>query len=183
MGKVFDHITDDIKQFIAKQHIFFVASAPLEGGHVNVSPKGMDSFRLLGGQRVGYLDMTGSGNETSAHLAENGRITLMFCAFEGSPNVVRLYGKGYTVLPDTPEWDELIPHFTMFTGTRQLIIADIDRVSTACGYAVPFFDYKSERETLVKYWDAKEDTLPEYHEKKNFTSIDGLSAPISTKQG
>lgn len=179
MGKVFDHITDDLQAFIRKQHLFFVASAPLSAeGHVNLSPKGMDSFRILSENRVGYLDMTGSGNETSAHIAENGRITFMFCAFEGAPNVVRLYGTGRTILPDTPEWTAHISDFTLYPGMRQIIVADIQRVSTACGYAVPFFDYKEERETLAKYWQVKEDTLPEYQRLKNSSSIDGLAAPL-----
>lgn len=180
MGKVFEAITEEIRAFIEKQHLFFVATAPLAAaGHVNLSPKGMDCFRVLSSSRVAYLDMTGSGNETSAHIAENGRITFMFCAFEGPPNIVRLYGAGQTILPDTPEWAQLSPLFPQYPGTRQIITADIHRVSTACGYAVPFFDYQGERDTLQKYWVAKGDeALPDYQRAKNSASIDGLPAPL-----
>lgn len=180
MGKLFDHITDELQTFIEKQHMFFVATAPLSGeGHVNLSPKGMDSFRVLSPNRVAYMDMTGSGNETSAHIAENGRITFMFCAFEGSPQIVRLYGAGRTVLPTSAEWEALAPNFTLHLGTRQIIVTDIHRVTTACGYAVPLFEYRSERETLVKYWEAKgEAAVPDYQRTKNITSIDGLPTPL-----
>jgi hypothetical protein len=180
MGKVFQHITDDIQTFIHKQHMFFVATAPLSGdGHVNVSPKGMDSFRILDKNCVGYLDLTGSGNETSAHVAENGRITFMFCAFEGSPNIVRLYGMGRTILPGSAEWEALIGDFTMHISARQIIIANIHRVSTSCGYAVPLLDYHGERETMVKYWKAKgEDSVPGYQQANNSVSIDGLPTPL-----
>ncbi len=180
MGKVFDQITETLQVFITQQRLFFVATAPLSAeGHVNLSPKGMDSFRILSPNQVAYMDMTGSGNETSAHIAENRRITFMFCAFEGPPNIVRLYGAGRTILPTSPEWERLAAHFTLHTGTRQIILADIHRVSTACGYAVPFFDYVGERETLVKYWEVKgEEAIPDYHRAKNLTSIDGLSTPL-----
>lgn len=176
MGKVLEGLNEDVQQFIAKQQMFFVATAPLAAdGHVNVSPKGMDSFRILGENRVGYLDMTGSGNETAAHITENQRITFMFCAFEGSANIVRLYGTGRVVLPQMPEWAALSEHFTLFTGTRQIIVADIHRISSSCGYAVPLYEYKAQRETLSKYWEAKgADALPDYWQTKNQTSIDGL---------
>lgn len=179
MGKVFDHITEDIRTFVGKQHVFFVATAPLSAeGHVNLSPKGMDCFRVLGANRVGYLDLTGSGNETSAHIAENGRITFMFCAFQGSPNIVRLYGTGRTILPGDDEWAGLAAHFPQYVGTRQIIVADIDRASTSCGYAVPFMDYRGERETLTKYWEAKADEVEDYQREKNSASIDGIRTPI-----
>lgn len=183
MGKAFDRITEELHAFIEKQHMFFVATAPLAGdGHVNVSPKGMDSFRILGENRVGYVDLTGSGNETSAHITENGRITFMFCAFEGAPNIVRLYGTGQTILPDTPEWDAIIGHFPTHLSTRQIIVADIHRTSSSCGYSIPFFDYQGERETLKKYWDVKgEDALPDYWQKKNAASIDGIVTPLGNK--
>jgi hypothetical protein len=160
--------------------MFFVATAPrADDGHVNVSPKGMDTFRILGENRVGYLDLTGSGNETSAHIAENGRITFMFCAFQGSPNIIRLYGQGRTVLPDDAEWPALMEQFPAQLSARQIIVADIHRVSTSCGYAVPFYEYQGERDTLTKYWEAKgEDALPGYHQKKNSASIDGLPTPL-----
>jgi len=180
MGKVFAYTTDDLSAFIRQQHLFFVATAPLsENGHVNLSPKGMDSFRILSPNQVAYLDMTGSGNETSAHIAENGRITFMFCAFDGPAKIVRLYGAGRTVLPDTPEWNDLSGLFTFYPGMRQIIVADIDRVSTSCGYGVPFLNYRGERAALVKYWQVKgEAALPEYQRTHNKSSIDGLPTPL-----
>lgn len=181
MGKVYECITDELQNFIRQQHLFFVASAPLSAdGHVNLSPKGYDSLRILSPNRVAYLDMTGSGNETSAHLLENGRITFMFCAFNGAPKIVRLYGRGYTVLPNSPEWDALSANFTLFNGTRQIIVADIDRVQTSCGYAIPLMSYDGERDTLIKWAEAKgDDGLVAYRREKNQQSIDALPAPIA----
>ena len=180
MAQFYDHITDEIKDFIRKQPLFFVATAPLNAdGHVNLSPKGMDSFRILGDNSVGYIDMTGSGNETSAHIAENGRITFMFCGFENKADIIRLYGTGRVVLPDAPEWDTLSGHFPALISARQLIIADVHKAQSSCGYAVPYMEFKGERDTLSKYWQVKgEDALPEYWENKNVTSIDGLTTPL-----
>ncbi|HRI22754.1 MAG TPA: pyridoxamine 5'-phosphate oxidase family protein, partial [Panacibacter sp.] len=121
MGKFSEKITEQHKVFIEKQHIFFVATAPLSaGGHVNLSPKGLDCFRVLSDCKVAYMDLISSGNETSAHTLENGRITLMFCSFEGPPNIVRLYGKGFTVLPGKEDWKIYAPHFTVYPSTRQI---------------------------------------------------------------
>ena len=126
MAKVFDLITEELQNFIITQQIFFVGTAPLSStGHINLSPKGLDSFRILSPHRIGYLDVTGSGNETSAHLQENGRITLMFCAFQDPPCILRLYGQGQTILPDSNDWNSLYPLFPPLPGTRQIIIADI----------------------------------------------------------
>lgn len=185
MAKVHEHITDDFRKWIEKQHIFFVASAPLSGeGHVNLSPKGHDCLRVLGTDRVAYLDMTGSGNETSAHLHENGRITLMWCGFEGAPRILRLYGRGRTVLPGSMEWDELIPHFDLLPGARQIIVAEIDRVQTSCGYAVPLYSYEGERDVLDKWTAAKtEDELIKYRRDKNSESIDCLPTPLGALLG
>lgn len=176
MAKVHDTITPAIQEFIAKQHMFFVASAPLTGhGHVNLSPKGLDAFRILSPNRVAYLDLVSSGNETSAHMLENGRITLMFCAFEGSPNIVRLYGKGYTVLPTHPEWAELSQHFTLYPATRQIIVAEISRVQTSCGYGVPLYGYVGERDHHFKWADTLGvEGLETYRNEKNLVSMDGL---------
>ncbi len=176
MGKVYESISDELRTWIEAQHVFFVATAPLSAeGHVNISPKGRDSFRVLSPLKVAYLDLTGSGNETSAHLHENGRVTFMFCAFDGPPRVLRLYGTGRTVLPDTPEWDELIGHFTPALGMRQIIVCDVSRVSTACGYAVPLMDFVEERDTLTKWAETKgDDGLVAYRHEKNLASIDGL---------
>src|SRR5690242_1917606 len=140
MAKTYEAISEHLKAFMLAQHMFFVATAPLSGeGHINVSPKGMDTFRVLSPSRVAYLDMTGSGNETSAHLLENRRITFMFCAFSGAPRILRLYGLGRSVLQGQPEWDDLATQFELFFGFRQLIVADITRVQTSCGYGVPLY--------------------------------------------
>lgn len=180
MGKTYETITDELRAFIEKQHLFFVATAPLAvDGHVNLSPKGLDSFRILSSTSVAYLDMTGSGNETSAHLHENGRITFMFCGFDGPPNIVRLYGTGRTVLPNTEEWADLAGHFPTYRGARQIILANITRVSTACGYAVPFMEYRDDRDTLVKWADRKSaEELAAYQGEKNLCSIDDLPTPL-----
>jgi hypothetical protein len=184
MAKFYDTITDDMHEFIGKQHMFFVASAPLSAeGHVNVSPKGLDAFRILSPNQVAYLDMTGSGNETSAHITENGRITFMFCAFEGAPLIVRLYGTGRTVLPSDPEWNTLIQNFKVNITVRQIIVADIAMTQTSCGYAVPLYDYVEERETLIKYWENRgEEKKLAYHQEKNACSIDKLPTPIGQLQ-
>jgi hypothetical protein len=181
MAKVFDCITEKLQEFITKQHIFFVASAPLSAtGHVNLSPKGLDSFRILSPHQVAYLDLTGSGNETSAHLQENGRITLMFCAFQEPPVILRLYGQGYTILPTSPEWDSLYSLFPSIAGTRQIIVADIERVQTSCGFGVPLYQYEGHRETLINWANKKgEQGIKEYQQQKNIISIDGLSTPLN----
>ena len=180
MAKFFESITPHIQEFIRAQHMFFVASAPLsESGHINVSPKGKDSFRILSENQVAYMDLTGSGNETSAHVTENGRITIMFCGFEGAPNIVRLFGKGRTILPTDAEWDSLIALFTPSLGTRQIILVDVHMAQTSCGYAVPFMDYVGERDTLDRWTDAKgEEGIVDYRREKNSFSIDKLPTPL-----
>lgn len=180
MAKVFDCITEELQAFIAAQSLFFVASAPLSAaGHINLSPKGLDSFRILSPQRVAYLDLTGSGNETSAHLQENGRITLMFCAFQEPPKILRLYGQGKVLLPGMAEWETLIDQFLPLPGARQLIVADIDRVQTSCGFGVPLMEPVGQRQTLLQ-WAKKKgaDKLQAYQQEKNATSIDGLPTPL-----
>ena len=181
MAKLFDLITEELQKFIVNQKIFFVGTAPLSStGHVNLSPKGLESFRILSPHRVGYLDVTGSGNETSAHLQENGRITLMFCAFQEPACILRLYGQGQTILPGSPEWDSLYPLFPPLAGTRQIIIADIERVQTSCGFGVPLYEYQGQRDTLVNWASKKgEEGVKEYQQKNNLVSIDGLSTPLS----
>lgn len=183
MARTYDTIDKTQQAFIAKQQIFFVASAPLSGeGHVNMSPKGLDSFRLLTPNRVAYLDLTGSGNETSAHLAENGRITFMFCAFDGPPNILRLYGRGEVALPDSALWDELRPRFGEYPGARQIIVAAIDRVQTSCGFAVPNYAYIGQRDTLITWSNVKgEDGLAAYHREQNARSIDGMVTPMGAR--
>ena len=179
MGQALQHITPDLQEFIEAQPVFFVGSAPLAAdGHVNLSPKGLDSFRVLSPGRVAYLDLTGSGNETSAHLTENGRITFMFCAFSGPPRILRLYGRGTVILPSGPEWPALAGLFPTFPGTRQIIAADIHRVQTSCGFGVPVMKTIEQRDTLVRWAVAKGEQLSEYRQNKNARSIDGLSAPL-----
>lgn len=176
MGKLHNEITAAQREFIERQRMFFVGTAPMDAdGHLNLSPKGLDSFRVLAANRVGYMDLIGSGNETSAHLLENGRITFMFCAFEGPPNILRLYGSGYTVLPDHPEWEELAPLFTIYSSTRQLIVAQITQVQTSCGFGVPLYEHVGERDQHFKWADKKgEDGLRDYQQEKNINSLDGL---------
>lgn len=180
MGKFYNMIKPAHRAFIEKQHIFFVSTAPLSAdGHVNVSPKGLDCFRVLDNNKVAYMDLISSGNETSAHTLENGRITFMFCSLEGAPNILRLYGKGFTVLPDTDEWNTYAPHFTIYPSTRQLIVADIALVQTSCGFGVPLFKYVGERDIHFD-WAGKKgrDGLLDYIQEKNLTSLDGLPTTI-----
>lgn len=180
MGKFYDSITNTLKAFIEEQHMFFVASAPLSAdGHVNLSPKGMDSFRVLGTHQVAYLDFIGSGNETSAHVLENGRITFMWCAFKGKPDIVRLYGTGRVILPDSAEWETLSPLFPVYDGARQIILADIHKTQTSCGYGVPLMEFVADRDTMLRWADAKgPEGREKYVAEKNVTSLDGLPTPL-----
>lgn len=181
MAKLYDDITDDLAAFMLAQPLFFVASAPLDpNGHVNLSPKGLDCFRILSSRQVAYLDLTGSGNETSAHLLENGRITFMFCAFAGPPRILRLYGDGQVILPDSAAWSEFAPHFPTYPGMRQIVVAEITRVQTSCGFAVPLMEYVGQRDTLIRWAEAKgEGGVAAYHRDKNMISIDGLRTPLA----
>lgn len=184
--KVYPEITREMEKFISKQHIFFVGSAPLDPeGHINLSPKGLDTFCILSSHRVAYLDLVGSGNETSAHLLENGRITLMFCAFEGPPNILRLYGKGLTILPEQPEWTELSLNYQLrdYTGARQIIVVDIDRVQTSCGFGVPRYDYKGDRDFHYKCVEKRGASgVAAYCQEHNLESIDHLPTPMGLRQ-
>lgn len=180
MATFYESIGDDHRAFIEAQHMFFVASAPLSPeGHVNLSPKGQDSLRVLGPSRVAYLDLTGSGNETSAHLRENGRVTLMFCAFAGPPKILRLFGRGETLLPTSPLWDELFPLFDPIPGARQIIVVEVAQVQTSCGSAVPNYEYVGQRDTLNRWAEARgDDGLKMYRQQKNARSLDGLLTPL-----
>lgn len=182
MAKFYETISENMQAFIEKQHMFFVATAPLSlEGHVNMSPKGKDSFRILSPTRVAYLDLIGSGNETSAHLHENRRITFMFCAFDGAPNIVRLFGQGRTVTPSDPEWAELGALFPLeqYNNVRQIIVADLHKTMTSCGYGIPFMDYVGERDTMERWAETKgADGLIAYQCEKNSESIDGLITPL-----
>jgi Pyridoxamine 5'-phosphate oxidase len=175
MGRVDDAISDELAAFIAAQRVFFVATAPADGGHVNLSPKGLDTFAVLDANTVAYLDLTGSGVETIAHLRENGRITIMFCAFDGNPNIVRLYGRGEVLPTGEREADALLTCFGAYPGARSVIRVRIERVSTSCGYGVPLLRYEGERDQLTKWAERRgPDGLVEYREEKNAASIDGL---------
>jgi hypothetical protein len=178
VGKVHDSITDALRHWIEAQRIFFVATAPLSaGGFVNCSPKGLDSLRILGPCEVAYADLTGSGAETIAHLRENGRIVLMFCAFAGPPKVVRLHGRGKTLTVGTPEFEHIRTAFRDHPGTRAIIHVTVTRVSDSCGYAVPLYDFRSERDTLTRWTESKgPEGLRQYRKQTNVTSIDGLPA-------
>lgn len=176
MGKVFDEITPGLAEWIAAQRMFFVASAPLSAeGHINCSPKGMDTFRLLGPRQLAYLDLTGSGIETVAHLRENGRIVFMFCAFEGPPKVVRLHGQGEVVTPECLDWSQLRALFPDYPGARAIVRASLLRISDSCGYAVPQYEYRDQRDTLMRLSIAKGDVgLRQYRNEKNARSVNGL---------
>jgi hypothetical protein len=183
MGKLFPAIDESLKQFIQAQHVFFVGSAPLDRrGHVNLSPKGLDTFRILGPTTVAYLDLTGSGIETVAHLKENGRITLMFCTFQGPPKILRLYGQGRAVESHQAEFAELERQFPDYEGKRTIVVVEISRIADSCGYAVPLLRYEGERAQLTA-WAGKKgaDGLKTYRAQKNQESIDGLPGLTATE--
>ncbi len=176
MSKVFPGLDADLRRFIARQHVFFVASAPLAAdGHVNLSPKGLDTFRVLGPTTVAYLDLTGSGVETVAHLRENGRLTVMFCAFAGRPRILRLYGRGRAVEPGAADWSALAAHFPELPGVRSVVVLEVERIADSCGYAVPRYEYAGDRPQLTDWCEKKgPDGVRKYQARKNRTSLDGL---------
>lgn len=176
MGKIYDEITERLTKFIEEQHMFFVATAPLKSdGLVNVSPKGYDTFRILGPNRVGYLDMTGSGVETIAHVKENGRITFMMCAFTGPAKILRIYGKGNVFEKGDDGYDDLLAQFPEFPGTRAVITADVFRIADSCGWSIPFYEYKEERVQQMRYAESfDEEGLREKHRQNCLHSLDGL---------
>jgi hypothetical protein len=176
MGKLSSSIDDSIREFIAAQPVFFVGSAALAAnGHINVSPKGLDTFRILSPTTVAYLDMTGSGIETIAHVKENRRIILMFCGFQGPPRILRLHGMGTVIEPHQQEFSELRSHFPDYEGARAIILVDLMRVSTSCGFGVPLLRYESGRDQLQKWTRAKgPEGLRMYRQQKNDRSIDDL---------
>ena len=174
MSKFYTKITSKLQKFIEAQKIFFVATAP-NSGRINLSPKGMDSFRVLDENRVLWLNVTGSGNETAAHLSENERITIMFCSFEKAPNILRLYGKGKEIKPKDTSWNDVISLFPETPGTRQIFEITIESAQTSCGMSIPFFEYKGERNELNDWATAQgKEGIENYWENKNQTSIDGL---------
>jgi hypothetical protein len=182
MGKVVPELSSELVTFIESQPVFFVATAPLSAsGHVNLSPKGLDTFAVLSPTRVAYLDLTGSGNETAAHVAENGRVTVMFCSFAGPPRILRLYGRGTVCLPGDSEWELLRSRFGELPGVRQIVAVDITRVQTSCGFGVPLMDYRGPRDTLIRWAESKgQEGLSAYRDSMNAVSIDGLPAPTIT---
>jgi hypothetical protein len=174
MSSWFKEITPELEKFIAAQKVFFVATAPATG-RINLSPKGMDTFRVVSPRRVIYLDLTGSGNETAAHLLENGRITIMFCSFDKAARIARLYGHGRTIHPRDASWLAYRAMFRPEPGVRQIMEIDIESAMTSCGYGVPLMENLKERETLRKYWEKRAgQILRAYQHKKNERSIDGL---------
>jgi hypothetical protein len=178
MAKIFPAIDRRLREFIAAQHMFFVGTAPVgAAGHVNVSPKGMATFRILGPGEVAYLDYVGSGAETIAHLRENGRIVLMFCAFEGPPKILRLHGHGQVIEPGDQDFDSLRSSFEPGPGVRCIIRVDVTRISDSCGYGVPLYRHEGQRSQLEAWAQRKgPEALIEYQRELNGASIDGLPA-------
>jgi predicted pyridoxine 5'-phosphate oxidase superfamily flavin-nucleotide-binding protein len=179
MGKVHESINDKLRSFIARQPVFFVATAPLAAeGHVNVSPRGLPgTFAVLDEHTFAWLDVTGSGSETIAHLRENGRITVMFCAFDGPPNIVRLHGQGRIVTRYDDGFEKLARHFEQKPGTRAVVVVDVERVSDSCGWGVPLMSFEGHRELLGPYFERKGDAgSADYRINKNRQSIDGMPA-------
>jgi predicted pyridoxine 5'-phosphate oxidase superfamily flavin-nucleotide-binding protein len=178
MGKLYERLSDRLRAFIAAQPVYFVATAPEQGGHVNVSPKGYaDTFTIIDDTTVAYLDLDGSGVETISHIRDNGRVTVMFCAFSGPPNIVRLYGTGRVVVPSDLEFTDLIRRFGPHPGVRSIIVVDCERISDSCGFAVPFMDFKEDR-TLLDEAAARENVRQRriQRAKSGRDSIDGLPA-------
>ncbi len=176
MARVYDELDERLSTFLRRQHVFFVATAPLAAdGLVNLSPKGLDTFDILGSRRVAYLDLTGSGVETVAHLRENGRIVVMFCAFEGPPRIVRLHGRGTAVVPGDEGFDDLVARFPSRPGIRSVIDVEVTRIADSCGYAVPLMSFEAERTRLDEWAENRgTDGLEVYRAEKNAESLDGL---------
>ena len=184
MGNIYETIDAELTAWIERQHMFFTATAPGEDGHVNCSPKGLDTFRILGPRQVAYLDLTGSGIETIAHLQDNGRIVLMFCAFQGPPKIVRLYGRGNAVPARHPGFQELVERFaplepSVLAAARSVICVDVERIADSCGHGVPLMRYEGERSQIPAWADNRlrkhgPDALVQYQTEKNLVSIDDL---------
>ncbi len=186
MSKVYDAIDSALARFIDAQHLFFVATAPLdESGHVNLSPKGLQSFRIIDPKTVAYLDLTGSGIETVSHLRENGRITIMFCALEGAPKILRLYGRGEAVDPADPRFADLRKRFADLPGVRSIVVVSLERIADSCGYGVPRYCYEGERTQLTDWARRKGPLgLTRYRAENNMASIDGLPGlKLRTERG
>ena len=176
MGKRYAEITKDLQEWIEDQKIFFVATAPLsQAGHINCSPKGLDSFRVIGPHKVVYQDLTGSGIETIAHLKENGRVVIMLCAFQGTPKIIRLHGNGDVIEPGHPEFESMTTLFPPRIGMRAYISINVTRIADSCGYSIPLYEFQKERDVLDKVCIKKgEEGLKSYRAEKNKESIDGM---------
>lgn len=178
MAKKHDHIPEKQQKFIKQQKLFFVATASTDS-KINLSPKGMDSLRILHKKRIVWLNLTGSGNETAAHLLENNRITLMFCAFEGAPLILRIYGKAKSHHPRDNTYQKLIELFPKIDGARQIIDIEVEMVQTSCGFAVPYYEFKKERTQLMEWAEDKNEIdLEIYWREKNSISLDGKPTGI-----
>lgn len=178
MAEKFEQLAAKHVKFIERQHLYFVGSAGADG-FVNVSPKGMDSLRILNSNRLIWLNLTGSGNETAAHVLENGRMTVMFCSFEKQPLILRVYGSARVIHPKNSEWGELISHFPDYTGARQIFDLKIGLVQTSCGFAVPYYEFTGERDTLVKWADNRTRSgVEEYWLESNTLSLNGKDTGI-----
>lgn len=179
MAKQYETISPTIQEFIKKQKLFFVGTAAA-AGRVNVSPKGMDSLRVINENKVVWLNLTGSGNETAAHILEKNRMTIMFCSFDKKPLILRLYGTVNTMHPNDSGWEKYIKLFPTYKGARQIFELHVDLVQTSCGFAVPQYDFVSERDMLTKWAENKgEDGIKEYWQKKNVKSLDGYETGIT----
>ncbi len=178
MAKKFEKLHLDHKEFIENQHLYFVGSAGAEG-YVNVSPKGMDSLRILGSRRLIWLNLTGSGNETAAHVLENSRMTVMFCSFDKQPLILRVYGRAEVIYSNNEKWNKLLGHFPAYTSARQIFDLSVDLVQTSCGFGVPYYDFLGERDTLVKWANNRSrDDIKDYWLEKNMVSLDGKKTGI-----
>lgn len=181
MAKFYDSLSSKLMEFIERQHIFFTASATTDS-RINLSPKGMDTLRVINAQTVAYLDVTGSGNETAAHLRHDGRLTLMFCSFDDAPLILRLYGRGFVVPQGSEDWEEWLSHFEPLPGTRQIVGLNIETVQTSCGYGVPEYDFRSDRPKLNQWAEKKgDDGIRQYWQDKNQVSIDGLPTGLNVE--
>lgn len=178
MGRLYESLDERLTKFIERQHMFFVATAPGGAeGHVNLSPKGLDSFRVIDPHTVAYVDLVGSGAETIAHVRDNGRITLMFCAFDGPPNILRLYGEGEALEPGDEGFDALLGRFPKLQGVRAILRVRLTRISDSCGFGVPKYTFEGHRRQLDDFADRKgDDGLRRYQLDNNLESIDGLPA-------
>jgi predicted pyridoxine 5'-phosphate oxidase superfamily flavin-nucleotide-binding protein len=178
VSKFYQELEPNLQEFIEKQKVFFVGTAAAEGT-VNVSPKGMNSLRIVDSKQLAWLNLTGSGNETAAHLIESPRMTLMFCAFEGNPLILRVYGTARSIHSQDSEWSTWIPKFPAMPGARQIFLLDIDRVQTSCGFAVPHLQYTGDRDELRNWAEKKgEAGVKEYWKENNQISIDGKPTKI-----